>query len=63
MSEENTPAETEGALDGRDVDAAALAAELQALKEQVLRYAAEAENTRRRAEREMNDARANLVMA
>lgn len=32
-----------------------------ALKEQVLRYAAEAENTRRRAEREANDARAYAI--
>jgi molecular chaperone GrpE len=35
-----------------------LTAENTALKEQALRYAAEAENTRRRAEREGNDARA-----
>ena len=60
MSEENTP-ETEGAEDGVDFDAPALAAEVQALKEQVLRYAAEAENTKRRAEREMNDARAYAI--
>src|SRR3954467_5246391 len=32
-----------------------------ALKEQVLRYAADAENTKRRAEREMNDARAYAI--
>lgn len=32
-----------------------------ALKEQALRYAAEAENTKRRAEREMNDARAFAI--
>lgn len=35
-----------------------LAEENAALKEQALRYAAEAENTKRRAEREANDARA-----
>eukprot|EP01042_Synura_sphagnicola_P020882 gene20882-26524_t len=35
-----------------------LAAENVALKEQALRYAAEADNVKRRAEREMNDARA-----
>lgn len=35
-----------------------LAAENAALKEQALRYAAEADNVKRRAEREMNDARA-----
>lgn len=60
MSEENTSAEQEP-TDGVDVDAPALLAEIQALKEQVLRYAAEAENTKRRAEREMNDARAYAI--
>jgi molecular chaperone GrpE len=39
----------------------ALRAEVAALKEQVLRFAAEAENTRRRAEREANDARAYAI--
>ena len=39
----------------------ALRAETAALKEQALRYAAEAENTRRRAEREINDARAYAI--
>ena len=38
-----------------------LAAENAALKEQALRYAAEAENTRRRAERDSNDARAFAI--
>ena len=38
-----------------------LQAEIAALKEQVLRYAAEAENTKRRAEREANDARAYAI--
>ncbi len=38
-----------------------LQAENAALKEQALRYAAEAENTRRRAEREGNDARAFAI--
>jgi molecular chaperone GrpE len=36
-------------------------AENAALKEQILRYAAEAENTKRRAEREANDARAYAI--
>ncbi len=36
-------------------------AEAAALKEQVLRFAAEAENTKRRAEREANDARAYAI--
>jgi len=40
---------------------AALRAETAALKDQALRYAAEAENTRRRAEREINDARAYAI--
>src|SRR5271165_6936127 len=40
---------------------AALRAETEALKDQALRYAAEAENTRRRAEREINDARAYAI--
>jgi molecular chaperone GrpE len=63
MSEDNTPAEeiaaTEGEADTGQV--AALKAEAAALKEQILRYAAEAENTRRRAEREANDARAYAI--
>jgi molecular chaperone GrpE len=60
MSEENTPVDGAPA-DGADVDVEALTAEVQALREQVLRYAAEAENTKRRAEREMNDARAYAI--
>lgn len=66
MSEDNTPPEggPDGADDGFDFDGAdleALKAENQALKDQVLRYAAEAENTKRRAEREANDARAYAI--
>lgn len=60
MSEENTPVDGAPA-DGADVDVDALLGEVQALKDQVLRYAAEAENTKRRAEREMNDARAYAI--
>lgn len=51
-------------VDGAEGDAdeiEALRAEAAALKEQVLRYAAEADNTRRRAEREANDARAYAI--
>jgi molecular chaperone GrpE len=59
MSEENTPEPVEVENDGADL--AALQAEVAALKEQVLRFAAEAENTKRRAEREMNDARAYAI--
>jgi molecular chaperone GrpE len=50
--------------DAEDVFTAAitrLEAENAQLKEQALRLAAEAENTRRRAEREMNDARAYAI--
>jgi molecular chaperone GrpE len=39
----------------------ALRAEAASLKEQALRYAAEVENTRRRAEKEVNDARAYAI--
>ena len=42
-------------------ETAALRAEVATLKEQVLRYAAEADNTKRRAEREANDARAFAI--
>jgi len=62
---------TDETADGHDAqeDAAAdandavetLRAENAALKDQALRYAAEAENTRRRAEREANDARAYAI--
>ena len=65
MSEENqspevTPEATEDSVGEVDVRAA-LEAEVAALKEQVLRYAADAENVRRRAERETNDARAYAI--
>ncbi|NBB16425.1 nucleotide exchange factor GrpE [Caulobacter sp. SLTY] len=51
------------ALDFTEADSEieALRAEVAALKDQALRFAAEAENTRRRAEREMNDARAFAI--
>jgi molecular chaperone GrpE len=59
MTDEPTPA----ANDDQDTaeSAEALRAEVASLKEQVLRYAAEAENTKRRAEREANDARAYAI--
>src|ERR1700722_14293678 len=58
MSDESAPAEQ----DSEDrVGTDALRAELAGLKEQVLRYAADAENTKRRAEREANDARAYAI--
>jgi len=65
MTDEQTPAE---APDGDEFLAAAdaeriadLEAEVAALKDQALRYAADAENTKRRAERESNDARAYAI--
>ena len=63
MSEDKTPAEETEALTGDAPagDIEALKAETTALKEQVLRYAADMENTRRRAEREANDARAYAI--
>lgn len=64
MTDDETPAgpnghDAEAALDAAELEA--LRAEVAGLKEQVLRYAAEADNTKRRAEREMNDARAYAI--
>jgi molecular chaperone GrpE len=61
MSEDNTPADFEADGDEGNANIDALLAEIQGLKEQVLRYAADAENTKRRAEREANDARAYAI--
>ncbi len=61
MSEQDTPANWEADGPSPDAEVEALQAEVQALKEQVLRVAADAENTKRRAEREMNDARAYAI--
>ncbi|MBX3485891.1 nucleotide exchange factor GrpE [Phenylobacterium sp.] len=61
MSEDDTPANWEADTPPVDAEVEALQAEVQALKEQVLRYAADAENTKRRAEREANDARAYAI--
>lgn len=62
MSDDNTPDEADAFLaEAEEGELAALRAETAALKEQILRYAAEAENTRRRAEREANDARAYAI--
>lgn len=62
MSEDHTPdAADEFLADAAEAEIAALKAEAAGLKEQALRYAAEAENTRRRAEREANDARAYAI--
>lgn len=63
MADENieTQADEAEAQDAGLDEVEALRAENAALKEQALRYAAEAENTKRRAEREMNDARAFAI--
>ncbi|MDR6624800.1 nucleotide exchange factor GrpE [Caulobacter segnis] len=62
MTDEQTPAE-DTTFETEDLaqEVEALKAEVAVLKEQALRYAAEAENTKRRAEREMNDARAYAI--
>lgn len=62
MSDDQTPAEDFNEVaDAAAEEIIALKAEIQALKDQVLRVAAEAENTKRRAEREANDARAYAI--
>jgi molecular chaperone GrpE len=63
MTDEQAPAMEDDFEDAAQ-DAAvieAMQAEIVALKDQALRYAAEAENTKRRAEREANDARAYAI--
>lgn len=50
---------TAAAPEGPSIEA--LQAEITALKDQILRYAADGENLRRRTEREMNDARAFAI--
>src|SRR6202451_3753049 len=59
MTDDATPAANENDVETDEIEA--LRAEVANLKEQVLRYAAEAENTKRRAERETNDARAFAI--
>lgn len=64
MTDDKTPAEpqdetTIGADDGVSVEA--LTSEIAQLKDQMLRVAADAENAKRRAEREANDARAYAI--
>ena len=66
MSEDNMPpsarqSEAEAIAEAAAEQVASFRAENAALKEQILRYAAEAENTKRRAEREGNDARAYAI--
>ncbi len=62
MTDEQTPAEDVAfEADDASQEIEALKLEVAALKDQALRFAAEAENTKRRAEREMNDARAYAI--
>jgi molecular chaperone GrpE len=70
MTDDHTPADMDGGAEGsapEGPDSAleamldALQAENAALKEQMLRVAADAENAKRRAEREANDARAYAI--
>jgi molecular chaperone GrpE len=58
--EQQPAGEAAGGLD-LNAEIARLEAENAQLKDQALRYAAEVENVRRRAEREMNDARAYAI--
>ena len=62
MSDDQTPAdEINEVADAAADELIALRAEVASLKEQMLRVAAEAENAKRRAEREANDARAFAI--
>jgi molecular chaperone GrpE len=66
MSEHDLPpsarqSEADAIAEATAEQVASLKVENAALKEQILRYAAEAENTKRRAEREANDARAYAI--
>lgn len=68
MTDDHTPADTDGGAEGAEGPDAnleamldALQAENAVLKDQMLRVAADAENARRRAEREANDARAYAI--
>ena len=61
MTDESRPDLPADQPDTTEAQGTDLAAENAALREQALRYAAEAENTRRRAEKEANDARAYAI--
>src|SRR5258708_7416723 len=62
MADDYEPDAADSFLAEAEKDAiAAEREEIASLKEQLLRYAADAENTRRRAEREANDARAYAI--
>lgn len=65
MTDETLPPSDQDQTPGGETDLSPELARLEAenaqLKDQALRFAAEVENTRRRAEREMNDARAYAI--
>src|ERR1700754_153578 len=61
MTEDETPEEELYEAEEADAEAAAGEGEIARLKEQMLRIAAEAENTKRLAQREANDARAYAI--
>ena len=62
MTDEDAPAEPDFDVENAlSAELEAMKAENAALRDQALRYAAEAENTKRRAEREANDARAFAI--
>jgi molecular chaperone GrpE len=67
MTDERTPAEDvafeadQASWEDASQEIEALKLEVAALKDQALRYLADAENTKRRAERESNDARAYAI--
>lgn len=65
MTDDPTPAEAQdgapGPAEAQEPSADALKAEIAQLKDQMLRVAADAENAKRRAEREANDARAYAI--
>lgn len=61
MSEDVTPPEGFDEMGDPTAELEAAQAEIAALKEQVLRMAADTENTKRRVEREANDARAYAI--
>ena len=65
MTDDDTAADHDEIMDGEDAadeeSPEALRAEIARMREQMLRVAAEAENTKRRTEREANDSRAFAI--
>ena len=65
MTDDDTAADHDEIMDGKDAadeeSPEALRAEIARMREQMLRVAAEAENTKRRTEREANDSRAFAI--